>query len=159
MGKENPVEMIPGFYFDSARLNELSASKRDEFLNGKPFPHVVIDGFVDTEILDRVAKEFPGPDDPAWKLWGPGPTRQPHNRRIEKLGLSAEDGFGPLTRHLMHVLNSRPVIKFIENLTGAAGIFPDPSFNACGLHSTGPGGRLMIHVDQNRWPVRGQLHQ
>jgi hypothetical protein len=151
--------MIPGFYFDAARLKELSARKRDEFINAKPFPHVVIDEFVDPEVLDRVTNEFPGPDDPAWQLWGPGPTKQSHDRRIEKLGLSAEDGFGPLTRHIMHVLNSRPVIEFIENLTGTNGVFPDPTFNACGLHSTGPGGRLMIHVDHNRWPVRGQLHQ
>jgi 2OG-Fe(II) oxygenase superfamily len=143
----------------ATRLKEVSTQKRDEFLNAKPFPHVVIDEFVDPEILGRVANEFPGPDDPAWQLWGPGPAKQSYDRRIEKLGLSAEEGFGTLTRHLMHVLNSRPVIEFIENLTGSAGIFPDPSFNACGLHSTGPGGRLMIHIDQNRWPVRGQMHQ
>ena len=151
--------MIPGFYFDAARLKGLSADKRDEFLSNKPFPHVVIDRFVDPEILDRVANEFPGPDDPAWYVWGPGPAKHSNDRRVEKLGLSAEDGFGPLTRHLMHLFNSRPFLEFIESLTGVSGVFPDPTFNACGLHSTGRGGRLMIHVDHNRWPVRGQLHQ
>ena len=153
------MEMIPGFYFDANRLREISAQKRDEFLSGKPFPHVVIDDFVDPEVLGHVADEFPGAEDPVWQLWGPGPAKHSNDRRIEKLGLSTEDGFSPLTRHLMHVLNSRPVIEFVESLTNTAGIFPDPSFNACGLHSTGPGGRLMIHVDHNRWPVRGQLHQ
>ena len=91
------MEMIPGFYFDPARLKDLSARTRDDFINARPFPHVVIDGFMDPEILGRVADEFPGPDDPAWEMWGPGPVKHSRDRRIEKLGLSAEDGFGPLT--------------------------------------------------------------
>ena len=153
------MQMIPGFYFDPGRLKELSARTRDEFLNARPFPHVVIDEFVDPETLARVVDEFPGPEDPAWEMWGPGPVKHSQDRRIEKLGLSAEDGFGPMTRHLMHVLNSRPFLEFIEDMTGTSGVFPDPTFNACGLHSTGPGGRLMVHVDHNRWPVKGQLHQ
>ena len=55
------MQMIPGFYFGPGRLKDLSARTRDEFLNAKPFPHVVIDEFVDPEILARVADEFPEP--------------------------------------------------------------------------------------------------
>ena len=122
------MQMIPGFYFDPGRLKELSARTRDEFLNARPFPHVVIDEFVDPKTLARVVDEFPGPEDPAWEMWGPGPVKHSQDRHIEKLGLSAEDGFGPMTRHLMHVLNSRPFLEFIEDMTGASGVFPDPTF-------------------------------
>jgi hypothetical protein len=44
--------MIPAFYFDPMRLKDLSVRKREDFLNSKPFPHVVIDDFVNPDILD-----------------------------------------------------------------------------------------------------------
>jgi hypothetical protein len=60
----------------------------------------------------------------------------------------------------MNQLLSATFVSFIEKLTGISGLIVDPSHNGCGLHSTGRGGRLMIHTDVNRHPhSKKHLHQ
>ncbi|MFK8049340.1 MAG: 2OG-Fe(II) oxygenase [Halioglobus sp.] len=152
---------ITPFYFDSQELQQLAEKHRPEFLSADPFPHVVIDNFLPDDILDQIVEEFPGPEDDAWTLWGPGDIKHTHNRNIEKLGTSNEQAFGPLTRHIMAQLNSYTFVQFIQELTNSRYIMVDPSYNGCGLHSTGRGGKLMVHVDGNRHPnsFSGLMHQ
>ena len=52
----------------------------------------------------------------------------------------------------MHEFNSQGFLYFLKNLCGIEYIFGDPYYEGCGLHSTGKGGRLMIHADVNRFP-------
>ena len=86
-------------------------------MNAEPFPHVVIDNFLPDEILEQIVEEFPGPEENAWTLWGPGDIKHTRNRNIEKLGTSNEEAFGPLTRHFMAQLNSYTFVQFIQELT------------------------------------------
>ena len=58
----------------------------------------------------------------------------------------------------MHELNSATFLTFLEELTGLKDLMPDPSFRGCGLHSTGRGGRVMVHADSSRHP-NPELHQ
>ncbi len=55
--------------------------------------------------------------------------------------------------------NSSLFIRFLEEITTIQHLIPDSSFNGCGLHSTGRGGRLMIHADGNRYYESNLLHQ
>ena len=111
-------------------------------------------------LIDLLVSEFPKPDDIEWTQWGPGRTRSLPEGPQNKLGQSDEQYFGPFTRHFMAQLNSATFVSFLEKLTGIEGIIVDPSYNSCGLHSTGVGGRLMIHTDMNRHPHSGHvLHQ
>lgn len=153
------MEVIQAFYFGEARLLELAKEHSASFRNAEPFPHVVIDEFLPAEIANAIADEFPGADAEGWKAWGPGPSSRGAQPGATKLGLSDESHFGALTRHVMHELNSHGFLRFLEMLTGELGLIPDPSFNQCGLHSTGPGGRLMLHVDQDRYPLKGKAFQ
>ena len=57
------MENIPAFYFQNSELQSLANRLRDQFLQEKPFPHVVIDNFVPEPILARSAVPlFPGLD-------------------------------------------------------------------------------------------------
>ena len=134
---------------------------RRKFVKASPFPHIVIDNFIPEDMLDIVEREFPKIDDIAWTLWGPGKTKNTRNVNVEKVGTSNEEYFGPFTRHFMSQLNSSTFIHFLESLTQTSDIIVDPSYNDCGLHSTGPGGKLMIHTDSNRHPVKkgNLIHQ
>jgi hypothetical protein len=58
----------------------------------------------------------------------------------------------------MHEFNSGVMLDFVSRLTGYQGLIPDPWFGGCGLHSTGRGGRLMVHADASRHPNEN-LHQ
>ncbi len=48
---------------------------------------------------------------------------------------------------LVNELNSGPVLRFLENLTGIKGLLPDPYLWGGGLHLTQPGGYLYPHTD------------
>jgi len=153
------MNQIPAFYFDPDQLARIADQYRESFRTAKPFQHVVLEGLVPDEIMKTVAREFPKPDDIDWTYWGPGRSETRRDHHSDKLGTSDETKFGPLTRHLMGQFISATFLKFLESLTGVTGLVPDPSFNRCGLHSTGPGGKLMVHIDDNRYPIADRLHQ
>ncbi len=52
-------------------------------------------------------------------------------------------------RDVLYFLNSRPMLQFLETLTGIKGILPDPYFSGGGLHQIKPGGKLGVHADFN----------
>jgi hypothetical protein len=156
------VEHIPAFFFDpqdlERHLSEVGGPER--FRAATPFPHVVLDDFVPPEVIRRLIAEFPGEDDIEWETWGPGRTRPVVRDKSNKLGQSDEQSFPPFIRHFMSQLLSETFVKFVERLSGIEGLIVDPSHNGCGLHSTGRGGRLMIHTDVNRHPhTNTRLHQ
>ncbi|MDP3920764.1 MAG: 2OG-Fe(II) oxygenase [Candidatus Omnitrophota bacterium] len=156
-----PTEKIPAFYFDAQELLQVADKYRDEFASAKPFPHVVIDNFMPPEILDIAVDEFPAINQIKWKLWGPGETENTGDKNIEKVGVANDAKFGPFTRHFMGQLISSTFLRFLKSLTRATDLLVDPSFNGCGLHSTGRGGKLMIHTDTNRHPIKSgdMIHQ
>lgn len=153
------MQTIPAFYFDPATLAPIAERQRAAFQQAQPFQHVVLDEFLPREVLDLLIAEFPGPDDPAWQLHGPGRTAWQRDRNSAKLGTSDETRFGPFTRHFMAQLNSATFLAFLERLTGVQGILPDVTYSHCGMHSTGRGGRLMMHTDVNRHPQGNHFHQ
>jgi hypothetical protein len=153
------MEQIPAFYFQPDQLRKLADLHRDAFRTAEPFAHVVFDRFVPDEILDVVVREFPEVDQIDWTFYGPGATRHSANKGIEKVGSSDENQFGLFTRHFMQQLNSGAFLRFLEDLTGTRDIIADPTYNDCGMHSTGRGGRLLIHTDTNRHPIKGPFHQ
>ncbi|HJT62156.1 MAG TPA: 2OG-Fe(II) oxygenase [Burkholderiales bacterium] len=153
---------IPAFYFDSKRLERLLHDHRgsERFRGANPFPHLVIDDFLPREVIERLIAEFPDEDAIEWIAWGPGRTSQLAKTKLNKLGQSDERCFPPFIRHFIGQLLSATFVEFVEALSGIKGLIVDPSHNGCGLHSTGHGGRLMIHTDVNRHPhSRRNLHQ
>lgn len=152
---------IPAFYFDPKRLDELKRQQAAaQFREATPFPHVVFDDFLPTEVIQRLIAEFPRVDQIDWVPWGPGRTRPLEKTKLNKLGQSDERCFPPFIRHFMGQLLSATFVEFVEALSGIKGLIVDPSHNACGLHSTGEGGRLMIHTDVNRHQHSSKkLHQ
>ncbi|PCK08429.1 MAG: hypothetical protein COA42_09255 [Alteromonadaceae bacterium] len=55
----------------------------------------------------------------------------------------------PITRALIHNLNSEPFLNFLSKLTGIKGLIPDPYLAGGGLHKIQRGGKLGVHVDFN----------
>jgi hypothetical protein len=146
------MNRIPAFRFERASLEDLAARYAPEFRANQPFPHVVIPNFLPLEIAQALAAEFPKPDEIKWRLAGPGDSVHTNDPNVEKLGTSNEALFPPLIRHVMHEFNSGTFVDFLSALTGFDMLSPDPSFHGCGMHSTGKGGRLMIHADASRHP-------
>ena len=117
---------------------------------GDPFPHAVLDGLFPAAVLDEVLAEFPGPGTLDWHRF--------NNDRERKLGMKTGDGLPSRTLGFLHFLNSAPMVRFLETLTGIQGLVPDPYYEGGGLHQILPGGYLKIHADFN-WHHRLKLHR
>lgn len=146
------------FRLDRIRLTDLARGLREGFATAEPFPHVVIPDFLPLPVARELAGEFPSITDQGWVFAGPGDSKNSGDINIEKVQNSREEYFPPLVRHVMHEFNSSTFLDFLTELTAYSGLLSDPWFGGCGLHSTGRGGRLMIHADQDRHPNE-KLHQ
>jgi 2OG-Fe(II) oxygenase superfamily len=146
------MDDIPAFRFSKDQLAALASELASQFRHSEPFSHLVLRNFLPDDIANRLAQEFPGPNDINWRLAGPGDVTHSGDKNIEKISTSNEQLFPPLIRHVMHEFNSGTFLNFVSDLTGFEKLAPDPWFHGCGLHSTGKGGRLMIHADASRHP-------
>lgn len=140
------------YFFDRQKMMEKADSLHEQFANAEPFPHVVIDDFFPENVALRLGQDFPGIEDINWKFEGPGDSLHSGSKHIEKVATSNEEHFPPFIRQMMMQFQSGIFCGFLDRLTGFKHLAPDPNHHGCGLHSTGNGGRLMLHIDASRHP-------
>jgi Rps23 Pro-64 3,4-dihydroxylase Tpa1-like proline 4-hydroxylase len=107
-----------------------------------PFPHWVIDGLLDAQVLRDVIAEWPSAADMEFKIC----------KTSIKAHQSDRESFGPKTRALMDYLNAPKFIGIVEEITCIDSLIPDPELKGGGLHEIPPGGFLNMHVDFNWHP-------
>jgi Rps23 Pro-64 3,4-dihydroxylase Tpa1-like proline 4-hydroxylase len=125
---------------DQEECAQLGRSLSSQYRNASPFPHIIIDDFLEPETLRGVLAEFPSSNDKAF-----------FDRDQERLKFQyapQEVRSGPV-KNLFAELNSRAFLRFLEELTGIEGLISDPYYEGGGLHETKRGGYLGIHADFN----------
>ena len=135
---------INSFYFDRQQLDFLARKFHDQYLNARPFPHIILDDFLPTAVIKKIVEEFPSSETFHWKAL--------YNPKENKASCEDETKLGKNTRHLIYQFNSSPFLEFLERLTGINGLIPDPHLRGGGLHQIGRGGYLKIHADFNYYP-------
>ncbi len=130
------------FFFESSKLEPLAAANHERYQNAKPFPHIYFDNFLPTEVVDGVLEEFPDKTDRRWQAF--------KDARETKLANNQDELMPPRIRHLLAQFNSAAMCRFLETLTGIAGIIPDPHFWGGGQHQIERGGYLKLHADFNK---------
>jgi len=134
-----------------SRVDELSRS----YAAAQPYPHIVLDGFLDDETVGAVAHAFPGPKDTEWIQY--------KHYNENKLGKSKREEFPPAIGALVDDLNSPEFVAFLSRLTGIEELMADPMLEGGGMHQTESGGFLNIHADftmhhyHKRWKRRCNL--
>ena len=123
------------------QLKDLERAHAAAYRVADPFPHLVIDGFLDSTMLKEVLTEFDAMDRTPWH----------YTERNTERKYSTEDfrHFGPTTRAVFTQLNAAPFMEFLEKLTGIPGLIPDPHLRGGGLHEIRRGGALGVHADFN----------
>lgn len=111
-----------------------------------PFPHLVLDDLWPEDVLQAIVDEFPDPDHPAWKTYG-----DPRERG--KMCCDRPEQWGPRVAAMMSSLTSTSFCEVLSTVTGIGGLVGDVIGG--GMHMTGAGGRLGMHVDFNRHPRTG----
>jgi len=127
--------------FDPAIMKGKGLELQAKYLAGDPFPHIVIDDFLPSTVLEGCIAGFPQISDP---------DSESYDRSQERFKTSYNpDYLEPEIRNFFYTLNSRPFIQFLENLTGIKGLISDPYFLGGGFHQTKNGGHLDVHADFN----------
>lgn len=133
-------------------LQECVAADAIAYATAAPFPHIVIDGLLTPDALQRAMAEFPAPG--AIVDWRRADAADAEGRVAQKLklGYSNELLFGPTLRALVHELHAAPFLRYLERLTGVDHLLPDPHMTGGGLHQYLPGAVLRMHADFNKLP-------
>ena len=123
------------------KLETLAEEKAEEYKNNKPFPHIYFDDFLPGEAAESALRDFPEPKQLTWSQF--------NNPNEKKLAFDVVERLPATDRDVLYFLNSRPMLRFLEVLTGIEGIIPDPYYSGGGLHQIKRGGKLEIHADFN----------
>jgi hypothetical protein len=138
--------------FDHSRLAGLARDQAAAYRMAQPFPHLVVDDFLPTDVARAVSAAFPGPaDDVGWDHY----AAQGFEMKIA----SSDRGRLPdPVVSLIDALNSPGFLVHLEALTGISGLIADPSWLGGGVHLVGRGGHLAVHADFN-WHESLQAHR
>lgn len=120
---------------------EIPAINREVFRHAKPFPHVVIDGFIDADTVRAINAEWP---EQRWNNY-----RHAHSL---KRSCPYAECFGLRTRALIAALNQAAFVSSLGKLSGITGLSADISLAESGLDESFAGGFLGIHADFNIHP-------
>ena len=132
--------------FDAEQCRAAGDLRAGEYQTNQPFPHIVLDDFLDPDFLRGVAGEFPD---------SAGEDCFMREQERLKFQFRPDQCDGPLTRMLFAELNSRAFLAFLSGLTGIQGLIADPYHAGAGLHETRRGGHLGIHADFPRHQEMG----
>jgi hypothetical protein len=132
-------ELLSSEYLN--KLEVLAREKAKEYKNNKPFPHTYFDDFLPLGAAEAALREFPEPKQLAWSEFNSPTERKLAFDVVEKLPASVRD--------VLYFLNSRPMLQFLEVLTGIDNVIPDPYYAGGGLHQIKRGGNLEVHADFN----------
>ena len=113
----------------------------NEYQQAEPFPHCVFDNFLRADVVDEVARTFPGLDEHFWYLYNNPLEKKFTCDRLEHIPV-------PI-KHVLELLNSNWFLKALFQLTRIPGLNGDPDLRGGGIHCTPSGGKLDVHLDSN----------
>ena len=116
------------------------------YSSGEPFPHIVIDDFLNPTDALTGSREFPSKDESSWVHYS--------HFNEDKCAITDISKMPDFFRALVSELNSQDFIKVLGNLTGISKLKADPSLQGGGLHLTKRGGFLNIHADFTAHPIQ-----
>lgn len=117
---------------------------KDQFSAAKPFPYFKVDNFLDPQQAKAIVEAYPTFD----VALEQGKTFTTVNER-KKVQITDSTKYAPPVAQLNRLLASQPFLDDLSYITGMPNLLADDSLTGGGIHVTGPGGRLDVHVDFN----------
>lgn len=130
--------------FDYTYWENLLPRLVNQYKEANPFPHIVLDNFLNPEILEEALKEFPGLDPQNWINY------QHYNEN--KYGKNKIESFPETIKTIFGELNSERFVRFISTLSGISNLQVDWTLEGGGLHQSKRGGYLNMHADFTAHP-------
>lgn len=110
-----------------------------QYRSASPFPHIHVAPFLEPEVANEVAEDFPENHSAEW-------IRYKHGNE-NKMGLNRRALFPSSIRDVVDELNSPPFVAWLSELTGIPNLIADPALDGGGLHQVASGGFLNVHTD------------
>ena len=108
-----------------------------------PFPHYVLDDFLEEDYALKLSEEFIDYNHPAWFVYdSPLENKKACNNWYY---------FPPTTYEFFQKLNSEYFVGLLSELTGVK-LHADHGLHGAGWHVQGNGGRLNVHLDYSLHP-------
>lgn len=133
-------EVINPKWLNATELNS-------NYMSAAPFPHIIMENFIQEDILQAVANEFP--DLSLLK----DTAVQFQNEKEVKFAGKGMQVLSPSALHLTSYLQSDLMMDWLNQLTGIREpLIADPYLSGGGYHEIKSGGLLKIHADFNKHP-------
>lgn len=143
---------------DAGRWPAPPDALRAAFRAAAPFPHLVIDEFLDPTQLRHAYRDIPPASDPAWTHWGSG-GKEDCRAEDAKRGIADTDALPSSIAAILHALNGERMVRAVERITGVTGLSVDRTLWGGGLQCSGRGASLRIHADRSRHPDPARFDQ
>lgn len=118
---------------------------RARYLSAKPYPHLVLDGWFDEAILDRITAEFPSGPRRDWISYDTVNEIKQTSR--------GTTGLPAFTQAFFQQACSEPFLEALRRITGHDDLVMDPLQHGGGLHESFRGGWLNVHADWTQHPT------
>jgi hypothetical protein len=132
-------------HIDFDQLDRLRDGGHAAFIGAKPYPHLVIEGFLREASFREVVASLPPPVE--------GQRSSDYVFAKNKFENPAFDGSARVLAELRDELTSRQFADFLTVVYGKS-VFIDDYFVGGGLHQGGAGSFLDMHADFSRHPVQ-----
>lgn len=126
---------------------------RQKFVSAQPFPHIVIENFLVPGAAEEVAAAFP-----SFERAGEQGFAFNFVNEQRKIQVTDAAKFPEPVRRLQEAISSPQFLSDLEFITGIPRLLADAELVGGGMHLTGAGGRLDVHVDFNVLEAR-KLHR
>ena len=127
-------------------IRENAEELRHRFSSASPFPHLVLDEFLEPDLLGRLYDEFPSFDE-----------QRAANELGHIRGKAVQEqisAISPAYRELHRVIQTPEFLQAISEITGIDDLLFDPEYFGGGTHENLTGQGLHYHVDFNYHPIR-----
>jgi hypothetical protein len=151
----NPQSEQPEHLVNLDRLEGSLDCLRSSYASATPYPHIVIDDFLEPGAAKAAMEEFPPLDPEVWNNF--------LHVNERKFSNTDPDTWGPTLQGILAELNSPRFVQFVSKLIGVDDLVPDPSLEGGGLHQSTTGGFLNMHADytvhphKQKWQRRANL--
>jgi len=127
-------------------INSIDFSKlRNEYIRNDPYPHIIIDNFLEEKLCKDLEMSFPKHKEDFWLKY--------NNPVEKKLLYNKLDNIMPeRIKDTLLLLNDSWFLKKLEVLTNIGNLVSDPKLHGGGMHCTKRMGKLDVHIDYSLHP-------
>ncbi|HEY8279094.1 MAG TPA: 2OG-Fe(II) oxygenase [Bdellovibrionota bacterium] len=131
----------------TSRLWDETRALRERFASASPFPHLVVDQFLDPAFARKMVEQFPS--------FFTGKSIDEHGRKGGKAAREDVAKLGPAYQEISQVFQSQRFLDWVSSITGIPDLIFDPAYVGGGTHENLCGQDMSLHVDFNFHPIQG----